>query len=197
MQRTFWDDRFESETYVYGESPNMFLKSSLDVLEPGKILFPGEGEGRNAVYAAQNNWDVLAFDSSTEGKKKALSLAGSRNTSINYELSSYLDFDTEERFDAIGLFFTHMPMDMRSIVHSKYIELLKPGGQLILQGFRKEQLGLNSGGPKVLDMLFSNDELESDFNKLQSININEVDETLSEGPFHQGLARLITLIGIK
>ena len=105
---SFWDDRFESETYVYGELPNRYLKLSLDQLNPGKILFPGEGEGRNAVYAAQINWDVFAFDSSIEGKKKAKRLASVRNTSIDYQLSSYLDYNTDERFDAIGLFFhTH------------------------------------------------------------------------------------------
>lgn len=194
---SFWDDRFESETYVYGELPNRYLKLSLDQLNPGKILFPGEGEGRNAVYAAQINWDVFAFDSSIEGKKKAKRLASVRNTSIDYQLSSYLDYNTDERFDAIGLFFTHMPMEMRSTVHNKYVELLKPGGQLILQGFRKEQFGLNSGGPKDLDMLFSKEELESDFNNLQSLEINEMDEILSEGAFHQGLAHLITLTGVK
>ena len=197
MDKNFWDERFESETYVYGKDANVFLKKSLEGLNTGKMLFPGEGEGRNAVYAAKCGWEVIAFDSSVEGQKKALNLATSNSVSIDYQLSNYLDFDTEERFDAIGLFFTHMPEEMRPIVHDKYVNLLKPGGRIILQGFSKEQLGLTSGGPKDLTMLFSREELEHDFKRLNSMEINEVDEILSEGPFHQGLAHLITLTGIK
>jgi hypothetical protein len=90
-----------------------------------------------------------------------------------------------------------MPAEMRPRVHDAYVDLLNPGGRIILQGFRKEQFGLTSGGPKDLTMLFSKEELKHDFKRLSSIDMSEVDEVLSEGPFHQGFAHLITLTGIK
>lgn len=197
MTKSFWDERYESEAYVYGKAPNRFLKKCLKDLKPGKILFPGEGEGRNAVFAAKCGWDVTAFDSSIEGRKKALKLAEVNGVSINYLHSDYLDFKPNEKFDAIGLFFTHMPEDMRPVVHNRYVDFLKPGGRIIVQGFRKEQLGLSSGGPKEVSMLFSAEDLRRDFTRLNSVQIEEMDDELSEGPFHQGFARLVTLIGIK
>lgn len=66
-----WNDRYKNPEYAYGISPNEFIKGELQTLNPGKILFPGEGEGRNAVYAAKLGWDVSAFDISEEGKKKS------------------------------------------------------------------------------------------------------------------------------
>jgi hypothetical protein len=47
-----WNDRYSKDEYAYGEQPNNFLREELEKLKPGTILFPAEGEGRNAVFAA-------------------------------------------------------------------------------------------------------------------------------------------------
>ncbi|MEQ8323938.1 MAG: class I SAM-dependent methyltransferase [Vicingaceae bacterium] len=193
----FWDERFSRSEYVYGRSPNAFLKKCLDALPAGSILFPGEGEGRNAVYAAQLGWEVTAFDSSVMAMEKANRLAAERSVEIDYSISDYLNFNSNDRFDAVALLFTHLPGHDRESIHRKYVTLLKPGGRLILQAFRKEQLGLNSGGPKDLDMLFSVDELTSDFDGLSELVIKETNTSLSEGSFHLGMARLINVLGVK
>ena len=52
MNKEFWDERYNEENFAYGHEPNVLLKKILDKLPAGKILFPAEGEGRNAVYAA-------------------------------------------------------------------------------------------------------------------------------------------------
>jgi hypothetical protein len=65
----FWDQRYSQSDFVYGKKPNEYLKAKLVDLKPGRILFPAEGEGRNAIFAAKLGWDVFAFDSSIEGKK--------------------------------------------------------------------------------------------------------------------------------
>ena len=70
-----WDQRYSEQPYAYGTAPNAFVKASLDTQKPGKILFAAEGEGRNAVYAAQQGWEVEAFDLSAAGRDKALALA--------------------------------------------------------------------------------------------------------------------------
>lgn len=65
-----WNGRYASEEFVYGKLPNEFLKEQLVKLPVGEILFPAEGEGRNAVYAARLGWTVSAYDISSEGKGK-------------------------------------------------------------------------------------------------------------------------------
>jgi hypothetical protein len=59
-----WDERYNLPEYIYGTEPNQFLKNFIQKNKPGKILLPGDGEGRNSVYAAQSGWKVYAFDSS-------------------------------------------------------------------------------------------------------------------------------------
>lgn len=194
----FWNDRFGTKEYAYGESPNSFIKQELSKLKPGKILFPAEGEGRNAVYAATLGWDVTAFDPSIEGKKKAELLAAKHNTQIDYQISDYEKVNFAlEKFDCIVLVFAHMPPTKRNEYHKKLTSFLQPGGKLILEGFSKEQINKNTGGPKNLAMLFSKQELQSDFSEFSELNISEIETILNEGPYHQGTASVIRVIGIK
>jgi len=70
-----WNERYSKEEFAYGKLPNNYLKEQLERLPVGTILFPAEGEGRNAVFAAKPGWKVSAFNISVEGKNKALQLA--------------------------------------------------------------------------------------------------------------------------
>ncbi|MDR3653646.1 MAG: class I SAM-dependent methyltransferase [Paludibacter sp.] len=191
-----WNQRYAQEEFVYGLKPNEFYKEQLLKLKPGKILFPAEGEGRNAIFAALNGWDVVAFDSSSEAKKKAEKLAIENDVEIKYLISSMEEVEFEENsFDAIVLIFAHT--ENREENHRKLIRFLKPGGTLILEGFSKNQLSNNSGGPRNLAMLFSKDELETDFAGLKNVIISELDTKLEEGFLHNGNASVIRIVATK
>ncbi len=195
---SFWNERFGTEEYAYGKAPNTYVEQELRKLKPGKILFPAEGEGRNAVFAAKLGWQVTAFDPSTEGKKKALLLAQRNGVSINYTIDTYESVTfPENSFDCLVLVFAHMPAAKRCEYHQKLISFLKPGGRLILEGFSKAQINNSSGGPRDMAMLFSQDELHGDFNRLKNLVITETDTILNEGPFHQGKAEIIRVSAVK
>lgn len=194
----FWNQRYSAEEYAYGTKPNQFYSEILKTLKPGKILFPGEGEGRNAVFAATKGWQVYAFDLSTEGKRKAEMLASEKNVSINYTISGYEDVQFKaEIFDCVVLISAHLHPQKRAEIHKKMVSFLKPGGTLILEGFSKKQINYNSGGPGDVNMLFSTKELKNDFEMLTELQISEEEITLDEGPFHQGKASVIRVQGVK
>ncbi|WP_339734399.1 class I SAM-dependent methyltransferase [uncultured Sunxiuqinia sp.] len=194
----FWNERFAAEEYAYGTEPNMFFRQELNKLIAGTILLPGEGEGRNAVFAAQNKWQVTAFDTSTEGKKKAEQLATARQVKIEYQLDSYDTIRLEpEAFDCVALIFTHMPLPQRQGFIQRLKAALKAGGTVILEGFSKSQIHNNSGGPRDIDLLFSKEELQADFAGFANVNISEADVELDEGPFHKGKAHVIRLVAVK
>ncbi|MDD3322392.1 MAG: class I SAM-dependent methyltransferase [Paludibacter sp.] len=191
-----WNQRYAQEEYVYGTEPNGFFKEELLKLQPGRILFPAEGEGRNAVYAATQGWKVVAFDSSFEAKKKAEKLALKNNVTIDYQISTIEDFENEEKsFDAIVLIYVHT--DNREENHRKLVKYLKPGRKLIIEGFSKNQLENNSGGPRNLSMLLSVEELKSDFKTMNDIQFSELDIELNEGLLHIGKASVIRVIATK
>jgi SAM-dependent methyltransferase len=194
----FWNERYATQEYVYGTKPNSFFKAQVEQTVPGKILFPAEGEGRNAVYAARKGWNVFAFDSSSEAKKKADLLAEAHSVKIKYSVH---DIETAEYqtgfFDCIVLIFAHFHPFERSYFHNKLLSYLKPGGTIILEGFSKKQMQFNSGGPRNPEMLFSKEEIKNDLKSLQKIELQETITDLNEGRFHQGPASVIRMIGFK
>lgn len=193
----FWNKRFEVSEYIYGTAPNQFFKEQLDLLKPSKLLLPAEGEGRNAVYAASKGWDVMAFDISSSGRQKAMQLAKEINVSIDYEISEVLDFETNIYFDVIGLCYAHFPAEIRKEAHQHLLQYLNIGGIVIFEAFAKAQLGKSSGGPKNLEMLFSMEEIKSEFPQLEFKILKEESVELSEGEYHQGKAEVIRFLGIK
>lgn len=193
-----WDERYSRHEYVYGTEPNAFLKQQLATLKPGRILFPAEGEGRNAVFAAFLGWQTDAFDQSLAGMKKALQLADKQGVSINYTIQSLENWNPEpDQYDCVALLFVHLPDGLRQKVHQAVIKALKPGGLLILQAFTLKQLLNSSGGPKTAELLFTKEQIESDFKNLTEINLAETQSLLNEGPLHQGLADVIQLTATK
>src|SRR6188768_3982479 len=113
-----WNERYSQEDFAYGEAPNHYLKEQLEKLNPGNILFPAEGEGRNAVFAAKLSWNVSAFDISIEGKNKALQLAKANNVTIDYQVGELQTLNYQaNQFDAIALIYAHFPADVKSFYH--------------------------------------------------------------------------------
>ncbi|WP_294965762.1 class I SAM-dependent methyltransferase [uncultured Flavobacterium sp.] len=198
-----WDDRYKSEEFAYGEEPNNYLKEQLEKLNPSTILFPAEGEGRNAVFAAKLGWKVSAFDISEEGKNKAIKLAEANNVSIDYQVGELetLDFH-EEQFDAVALIYAHFPAEIKSEIHQQLDALLRKNGIIIFEAFSKKHLEYVTqnekvGGPKDIESLFSIEEIKTDFTNYEIIELEEKEIELSEGLFHNGTGSVIRFVGRK
>lgn len=198
-----WNERYSKEEFAYGEQPNDFLKEQLAKLSVGSILFPAEGEGRNAVFAAKMGWNVSAFDISIEGKNKALRLAEANQVSIDYQVRELQNLDFEPlQFDTIALIYAHFPANIKSSIHQTLDKYLRRGGIIIFEAFSKnhlEYIAKNEkvGGPKELAMLFSKEELQADFKNYEIIELTEKVIELNEGIFHNGQGSVIRFIGRK
>jgi len=192
-----WDKRYRPDKYVYGTEPNLFFKEWIDKQKPGKLLLPAEGEGRNAVYAAQLGWDVFAFDFSYEAKKKAIRLAGRKGVNFEYKVLGAQDFKTTKKYDAVALIFAHFGREVKRVLFPRIIELLNPGGTLLIEVFSIDQFLLDSGGPKNPDLLYDLKEIEIEFASLECKFLEKKEIDLQEGIMHQGVSDVIQYIGVK
>ena len=203
VKSEFWDNRYSVSEYVYGEHPNSYLKEQLEALPIGSILFVGEGEGRNGVYAAKLGWKVSAYDLSLEGKRKADRLARKHNVQIDYKVGELHELDyKKEQFDVIALIFTHFSSKSREAIHKELTNYLRKGGTIIMEVFSKKQLnyqvkGDSGGGPKNVDMLYALEDIESDFEKFKVVELQETEKLLKEGDLHNGLSSVIRFVGVK
>ncbi|MEE9431268.1 MAG: class I SAM-dependent methyltransferase [Melioribacteraceae bacterium] len=166
--KSFWDKRYNSEEYTFGKEPNGFFKEEIDKLTPAKVLFIAEGEGRNAVYAAKLGWTVDATDYSEVAKQKAEKLALENDVEINYQVQDFFNETLPiEKYDAIVVINFHFEEKVREHYNQKIIEALKTNGRIILQVFDKDQIKMNSGGPKDINLLYTLEDIVNSFNELE------------------------------
>ena len=198
-----WDERYANEEFAYGEQPNNYLKEQLEKLSPGNILFPAEGEGRNAVFAAKLGWSVSAFDISTEGQRKALQLAEKNGVAVDYQIGELQTLHYKDgQFDAIALIYAHFPAGIKSQLHKTLDKYLRKGGTIIFEAFSKshvDNLAANEkvGGPKDIESLFSVEEIQADFDNYDVVELKETEIHLNEGLYHNGKGSVIRFVGRK
>lgn len=192
-----WDKRYSNAEYAYGKDANTFLQEWSHLLSPnGRLLCLAEGEGRNAVYLAENRFDVTAIDSSKEGMKKALLLANEKDVSIKYSVSKLENFNYQlSHWDGIISIFAHTNKTSQKIIFNQIKNSLKVGGVFILEGYNIEQLVNKTGGPKVPDMMFDLAEIRNYFDDFEVILAQNQKRDIKEGLYHTGISDVVQFIG--
>ena len=194
----FWDERYSAEEYIFGKGPNVFFRSVIDKMKPGKILVPAAGEGRDAVYAATLGWDVLAVDQSSTGKEKAMRLAAENGVTIRYDVQSIEETDLSDgSFDAVAMIYFHLPPPLRRELHRKLPAALRPNGTMIIEAFTPKQIGNTSGGPTEPERLLTKEILTTELGTLKIMQCEEVSTELAEGSGHVGIANVLRFVAKK
>jgi len=190
-----WDQRYATDEYVYGTQPNDFLVEAAAGLPPGRVLCLAEGEGRNAVWLAQQGHRVLAVDASAVGLQKARQLAQQRGVEIATAVADLADYDIPAAsFDLIVSIFCHLPPPVRRRLHRQAVQGLAPGGRLILEAYTPRQLGRGTGGPPVAELLYDLETLRADLTGLTLAHAVECERELHEGRLHEGVGAVVQLV---
>lgn len=199
MAQEFWNDRYGAEGFAYGTRPNAFLARNAGLIPPGgRVLLPADGEGRNAVFLAKQGFTAVSFDFSEVAVEKAKRLAAREGVAVEATVADAFAYDyTVGSFDAVVLIFVHQDETLRKHIHASCIAALKPGGLILLQAFRPENLGRGTGGPREPDRVYTEEILRGDFAACEILHLASGEEELDEGPFHRGRAAVIDLIARK
>ena len=197
-----WDERFSSDEYAYGKEANIWLSERVSQIDPppnNRALFPADGEGRNAVWAARIGWNSEVFDLSVVGKQKCHLLAQEHAVTVDYEVDDLaLRVFPQQSYDLIACSWFHTPSEIRKVHMPRMLHSLKSGGHFIMEGYHTSQMPLHSGGPKSLDLLFDLDELLGELvgEKAPQMNIIHTAITstvLDESVLHKGQARVVRI----
>jgi SAM-dependent methyltransferase len=195
-----WESRFAAPEYLFGTAPNAFLKNQAHRLEPGqKALALADGEGRNGVWLAELGLDVLALDFSANALKKARALAALRRVDLRFQqvdLATW-PWPSAELDVIVAIFIQFADPPFRRRIFDGIKTALKPGGLLLMQGYRPEQLDYRTGGPSRVENLYTTALLEGSFGDFASVEINEHDSMVDEGGGHAGMSALIDFVGRK
>lgn len=195
--RDFWNSRYDRQDYLFGEAPNAFLAAQVDRLKPGMTaLAVADGEGRNGVWLAEQGLSVTTTDIAPRAIEKALALAGRRGVALDARLA---DLDTwawpKDAFDVVvAVFIQFAPPSQRDRLFRRMKAAVKPGGLILLQGYRPEQIGYGTGGPGQVENLYTEALLRDAFAEFDILQLESHDSDVSEGPGHSGRSALIDLL---
>lgn len=195
-----WNDRYNTPDYVFGTEPADFMLAHADHLRPGLTgLAVADGEGRNSVFMAARGVETLAMDMSPNALAKAKALAEARGVNVTHVEASITDWDWEPAaFDlVVAVFIQFLAPAERAKVFAGMVETLKPGGILMLHGYRPEQIAYGTGGPRAVENLYTEALLRESFAGLEILALESYDREIDEGVGHSGMSALIDLVARK
>lgn len=195
-----WDERYAAPEFVFGEQPNAFLRSCAPFLRPGmRALALADGEGRNGVWLAQQGLDVVSVDFSARGQQKARELAARRGVTMDVRLADLEHWDwPQNEFDLVAAIFIQFAApEFRSRIFASIKRTLRPGGLLLLEGYRPEQVGYGTGGPRDAQNMYTPGMLRDSFSDFEILSLNAYDAEIHEGAGHRGVSALIDLVAHK
>ncbi len=195
--QTMWNEKFSRDGYLYGKKPNAFLAKESMLLAPkSNILMLGEGEGRTAVYLASLGHDVSALDASDVGLEKCRALAEEMDVAVKMIHTDLEVWTSEVLYDAVMTSFLHLREPLRTAAFSAALECIKPHGYFIGEFFAEEQLSRTSGGPKMVELLYTLGSVTKIFQRdgFKVLLLEQCESYLDEGSGHQGDAVLVRVI---
>ena len=197
----FWNERFDKEEFIFGKEPNEYLTlQTRRYLKPkSKVLCIADGEGRNGVWLAQQGMQVVAFDASDIALAKAEQFAKDNQVEVEYSFSDTDSFNWQVNiYDAvIGIFIQFADPQMRVRIFQKTYEALKPGGIFILQGYTPKQLEYKTGGPSLLEHLYTAQMIRDLAKEFEILDLCCYEKELNEGARHAGMSALLGLVAKK
>jgi SAM-dependent methyltransferase len=198
--RQHWDARFSGEDYYFGRAPNQFLAEHRHLLpNSGQALAVADGEGRNGVWLAEQGLDVLSIDFSPVALEKARRLAAERKVALRTEEVDLAVWPwPEAAFDVVAAIFIQFAgPELRERIFAGIKRALRPGGLLLLQGYRPKQLDYRTGGPPLVENLYTEELLRRAFADLAVTELRSHDDVIREGSGHDGMSALIDLVARK
>jgi SAM-dependent methyltransferase len=145
-----WDARYASASgLVWSAEPNRFVVESVSGLMPGAALDLAAGEGRNAVWLAEQGWRVTAVDFAPVAVERGRELAATRGVPIEWRVADVTAYrPVPGSYELVLISYLHLPAPALAGVLDSARRALRPGGTLVVVGHDLANLRGGTGGPQ-------------------------------------------------
>lgn len=199
--RARWDGRYSADGWVFGTEPNDSLVAHSALFAPGdRVLCVADGEGRNSTWLAGRGCRVTAFDLSPVGLRKAAGLAAQRGVRVDFHEASvdawrWAPPEPAAAYDAVvAIYVQFADPAQRAAMFEGFARALRPGGVLLLVGYGPLQMTYRTGGPGILENLYTEPMLREAFSGWRIEHLSRAQRELAEGSGHRGLSDVIELV---
>jgi len=156
MSSADWDSRYAGRELLWTAKPNRFLVAEVSGLVPGRALDLACGEGRNAVWLAEQGWRVDGVDFSGVALAKAAQLAAARGVSVEWTQADLVGHEPEPRaYELVVVLYLQLPDAERRPVLRRAAAAVAPGGLLLVVAHDGSNLEHGWGGPQDPSVLYT------------------------------------------
>jgi len=155
MDSRQWDERYRGDELVWTDTPNQFLVAETAELTPGRAVDLACGEGRNAIWLAEQGWEATGVDFSAVGLAKAVRFAALREVQVTWVESPVESWTPPpDGFDLVAMCYLQLPQPNRSAALAVAASAVAPGGTLLVIAHDLDNLTRGYGGPPSPDVLY-------------------------------------------
>ena len=149
FERPAWEERYSGDK-VWSGKVNVQLAAEAPALTPGRALDIGCGEGGDAIWLAQQGWQVTAVDFADAALARTSTHAEEAGVGDRVETRrvDVRTFEPEgETWDLVTSHFFHLPDGGMPDVVRRLASAVAPGGTLLVVGHHPDDLatGLRHG----------------------------------------------------
>lgn len=160
MDRSTWDERYGAAELVWSSGPNELLPAEVAGWPPGRALDFACGEGRNAIWLAEQGWKVTGVDFSAVGLEKAARIAEARQVQVDWVEADVTRWDPPPAaYDLVAVFYLQLAGDDRRAALARAAAAVAPGGSLLFVAHDADNLARGHGGPQDPSVLYRADEV--------------------------------------
>lgn len=171
MDARGWDERYAGSELVWSAGPNQFVAAEVATLRPGRALDVAAGEGRNAIWLAQQGWSVTAVDFSPVGIDKGRRIAEHHGVDVEWVVADVVDYRPPERYDLVLIVYLHLESAAASEVYETACGALAPGGTLLVVGHHVDNIEHGYGGPQDATVLHDHQAIGRFVGRLDGIEV--------------------------
>ena len=131
----YWEAHYGERERIWSGRVNAQLPGILTGVAPGRALDLGCGEGGDAVWLAENGWQVTAVDVADTAIGRAAAAADARGVRdrIAFERHDLSDSFPKGTFDLISAQFLHSTVRLeRPQILRNAADAVAPGGRLVI-----------------------------------------------------------------
>jgi SAM-dependent methyltransferase len=178
--REDWNTRYAQKELLWTAQPNRLFAAEVEGLRPGRALDVACGEGRNAVWLAENGWRVTGVDFSDVALAKAAELAASRAVTVDWVLADVVELEPEPRgFDLVAVLYLQLPPGELGHAIRSAARAVAPGGTLLVLGHDSTNLTEGYGGPRDPAVLFTPEDITAELDDLVVERAEKVRRTVA------------------
>jgi hypothetical protein len=115
---------------------------------------------------------------------------------VDHRLADIFAWDwTAATYDAVvAIFIQFLPPEDRERIFAGMKSAVRPGGLMLVEGYRPEQVDYGTGGPPLRENMYTREWLASQFRDWDILELNPYDAAIHEGHGHDGMSALIDLV---